>query len=947
MKKCIKICVILVGLLAGLLVLLSLGLTLFLDLNAYKDHIEKPIETALHREVKLGEMSHTLWRGPGIRIEDVSVAEKDQKGTFLNANHFTVRVKLLPLLSKRVEVAKIILNKPDITVTRDKEGGWNFDDLRKEKSSDTPPPRDDDTSETEETEDTDESDTPEQEPEPETPGSPSTPSPQPSSLSAPLSQFALDQFQLNNGTLKIVDKKTGVVTEITDIEAALSDVSLNSVINFTLSAALNGGKQGTFDLKGEAGPLPADGNVETMDIDLTATLEQIDVTHFKPYYHLSQEQADMLGNHTLNATMTVMGTPGDTLQTTGDIRISGLKSDLSGTVRHALATPEVDLVLDNVLDFDALLTDFSGVAAHYLPEELALGGGGRIRLTPSGTLNRLTLSGSVDLTDGNISFGEYFEKPASISSVVTFETVVHPDLLDISNVTVNLNDVNVTVTGKISQVNSNPQLTASVTSKPFDLNQLLLPFLAKQLKPSGSVELEAQIESPVKTPGPDAIQDGTIRLSNVGAELPQIPEPVRNLNALILLQGDQVRVKQFEVSVGESSLSGTATITQTFTSPELTFDLHAPRVNLDEFLPEPAQARMPADESPFQLAASTKTDLVESPKTPETPADETPQAPSDSPSPQGEPGLLPPNITVNGKVSVEQGQAKNVHFADLSADVTLDNRVLDVENILFNLYDGQYSGSVMLDGSTSAPRYAVQSELEHVDSNHVLTDTVSFADVLYGLLFANASLEGQGFEMEQIVKTLSGTGLIKVLEGKLATAALWTKLSRIFQQLGTLAQAKELTRLAEELARFSEGTPFSRLEGNFTLKQGSAGSSDLILELNDFDLHLALLLNGDFGLDTSLDFIGKLRVAPESKYYDDVKKYFGAFKRPGGSIDLPFPIPIGGTLLKPEFSMQTVQNSVKKFAAELAKEAVKSTVEEEGKKLLEQEGKKLLDSLFK
>ena len=114
MKKLIKICLIVFGILVGLLFILSLGLTFFLDLNAYKDRIESPIEAALHRQVELGDMSHTLWRGPGIRIQDVTVFEKEQTGTFLNAKNFTVRVELLPLLSQRVEVAKIILDKPEI-----------------------------------------------------------------------------------------------------------------------------------------------------------------------------------------------------------------------------------------------------------------------------------------------------------------------------------------------------------------------------------------------------------------------------------------------------------------------------------------------------------------------------------------------------------------------------------------------------------------------------------------------------------------------------------------------------------------------------------------------------------------------------------------------------------------------------------------------------------------
>jgi hypothetical protein len=109
----------------------------------------------------------------------------------------------------------------------------------------------------------------------------------------------------------------------------------------------------------------------------------------------------------------------------------------------------------------------------------------------------------------------------------------------------------------------------------------------------------------------------------------------------------------------------------------------------------------------------------------------------------------------------------------------------------------------------------------------------------------------------------------------------------------------------------------------------------MILEIPEQDVHIALLLDGKFGLDTTLDFMGKVRFAPESKYYKDIEKNFRDFKQDDGSIELPFPIPIGGTLLKPEISMQSVQKSITTFAKEMAKQAVKKEVEKQVLELLD------------
>ena len=108
-------------------------------------------------------------------------------------------------------------------------------------------------------------------------------------------------------------------------------------------------------------------------------------------------------------------------------------------------------------------------------------------------------------------------------------------------------------------------------------------------------------------------------------------------------------------------------------------------------------------------------------------------------------------------------------------------------------------------------------------------------------------------------------------------------------------------------------------------------------------MNIALLMNGTFGLDMSLDFLGKIRFMPESKYYQDMKKTFSDFEQADGSIELPFPIPIGGTLMKPTVNLKSVEKSVMAFAKELLKQSAKSEIKEQ----LEKEGQNLLEQIFK
>jgi hypothetical protein len=241
---------------------------------------------------------------------------------------------------------------------------------------------------------------------------------------------------------------------------------------------------------------------------------------------------------------------------------------------------------------------------------------------------------------------------------------------------------------------------------------------------------------------------------------------------------------------------------------------------------------------------------------------------------------------------------------------------------------------VKLDLNDPDPKYEFQSKLVHVDANPVLKDSTSVDDVVYGFVFADAAIQGQGFTTEKVVQTLAGRGAFEVEEGKIATLDLWSEMSMIFQTLGGLAQVKELTKIGDDLSTFPPETRFSKLAGSFELKDGEAGSSDMILEIPEQNMHVALLLEGSLGLDTTLDFMGKIRFAPESKYYNDIERNFRDFKQDDDSIELPFPIPISGTLLEPEFSRESLQQSLASFGKELAKQAVKKEVEKQAIKLL-------------
>ena len=65
-----------------------------------------------------------------------------------------------------------------------------------------------------------------------------------------MSQFAVDTFQLNDGTVRFVDEMMNVTTEVSAITGDVKGIAVNSPIRFQISADVDGGKQDFIGRRG-------------------------------------------------------------------------------------------------------------------------------------------------------------------------------------------------------------------------------------------------------------------------------------------------------------------------------------------------------------------------------------------------------------------------------------------------------------------------------------------------------------------------------------------------------------------------------------------------------------------------------------------------------------------------------------------------------------------------
>lgn len=132
MGKLFKILLYLVGAVAVLVLVAVLAVTLFIDPNDYKDRIEAMVEERTGRELAIDgdiRLSFFPWIGVETGPAVLSNAEGFGPEPFARMEHAGIKVRLLPLIRKQVEVDTIILRGATVHLARDAQGRTNWEDL--------------------------------------------------------------------------------------------------------------------------------------------------------------------------------------------------------------------------------------------------------------------------------------------------------------------------------------------------------------------------------------------------------------------------------------------------------------------------------------------------------------------------------------------------------------------------------------------------------------------------------------------------------------------------------------------------------------------------------------------------------------------------------------------------------------------------------------------------
>ena len=124
MRKLVIAIVVVVVIVVGLM----FALPHLIDVNQYRGQIQAELQQRLNRPVQLGQMSLGVFP---LRVEVENVIIGDDPSfhstmPFAQVGQLNVSVKLLPLLSKNIEVESLELKQAKIELICNAQGVWNF-----------------------------------------------------------------------------------------------------------------------------------------------------------------------------------------------------------------------------------------------------------------------------------------------------------------------------------------------------------------------------------------------------------------------------------------------------------------------------------------------------------------------------------------------------------------------------------------------------------------------------------------------------------------------------------------------------------------------------------------------------------------------------------------------------------------------------------------------------
>ena len=758
----------------GLVAIVAIALSVvpyLIPSSVYRSQIEKQAETALGRDVDLqGDARLSIIPSISARVGGVTVANPEGFSTvnMIEAGELRARVKFLPLLTGRVEIAEISLVDANVSFERlpDGRANWVF--------SDDP---------------SDAGDT----------GSSS------GSVDA-----GIDRARLVNSSLSFIDAMTGSDYRFTDLNARASMQALDKSLSFVGDGVLNGE---TFELDIDLNSISAITTGQSASADLTLKTSLGQIAYDGSFLLAGTPRLDGSFDVTSERVTDILELAGldvgVNLSPLGDLsakgRVSGTFDALKLQLESARqssdlmeATYSGSLDLSSTAPLDGKFTlETNNFAAAMSAFEVDM----PIALAPIGSLN---VAGSIkgSFTAPNIVFERFNQSSDLMDTDYTGAILIGSDFSLDGKLNTKISDAGRLLTqmgidgGPVSALEklefsgglSGPISALSVTNADLTHNGALL-----QLDYNGDLSLGER----GRIGGSLSASSENLRGLLEAADVDLAPgETLKSFSVKGALSGQPANFSLNDLTLELDDVSGTgqAGLNISGAVPRFTADLNMPALDLTPFLGEPRA----------QTTTSAQTNGWS----------KTPLALESLRAVNADIKLKTPDLQI-GKTSLKD--------ADVTA--TLSGGDLDADIVSVNAFGGQWNGKLGLDASQPKSVLSIDMRGKNVAMQSVMSTFANLSSVS-GTGNMNFSATSTGDSLDALVRGLNG----KLTTGLSDGAVKGFNLAQIVRSLDSIQSALASGSLGFALSPEAQ-TDFTQFDSAFTITNGVA-NIDLMKAIN-------------------------------------------------------------------------------------------------------------------
>jgi AsmA protein len=247
MKKTFKW--ISIGVLAFCVVIITalLVIPMFVDIQDYKPRLETMVSEKTGSDFSIGgDLELSLFPWAAISFSNLKLGNPKgyQEKIFLSIDSFDARVKLLPLLSKNIQVKRFIIDGPNLVLEKSADGKGNWEGFGKTKES-----KEETATVTQEEAQSD---------------------------VLPVKSLQVEECAVKNGTVVLIDDAAGTRKILSELNLDLENVTLDKPVGISFSGNLDGQPMSIDGSLGPVGETPGKGPL-AFDLAIKA-FDQLNLT---------------------------------------------------------------------------------------------------------------------------------------------------------------------------------------------------------------------------------------------------------------------------------------------------------------------------------------------------------------------------------------------------------------------------------------------------------------------------------------------------------------------------------------------------------------------------------------------------------------------------------------------------------------------------------------------